>query len=163
MQKFCLDKYQIFDNVEYFKQNSEKDYVETIQKIIKSDPFFGHKFYIYSFVKRVDDISGVKKMYHQPRLTRPDPITGTTLLKADPKNPDEVRIIWTLPNEENFNLYSHGKIFADPFVFECVQQFLTDKESMKKADADDLNDDQIREVYKQIKYNKLAAKNVNIS
>lgn len=157
MQKFYIDKYQVFDNVEYFKQNSEKDYVQTIQNIISSDPFGGHCFYIFSFVKRVDDVSGIKKMYHQPRLTKPDPLPGTTLLRVNPKYPEEATIIWTLPNEEEFNLYKYGKMFEDPFVFECIEKYLHNPQELTKYIPGDLSDEQIREIYKS-KYDKLARK-----
>ena len=138
------------DNTEFWKTNSESSYVQCIQELIQSKPFGDRKFYIYSFVKRVDDLSGVKKMYHQPRLTRPEPLPGTTLKKVNPKYPEEATIIWTLPNEENFLLYSTGKMFADPFVYECIQNYINDRKSMIRPDPDDLADNEIRLVYKEL-------------
>lgn len=151
MQNFQVSKNQAWDNVQFFKQNSEKDYCDTIQNIIKSDPFMGNKFYIFSFIKRVDDSTGVKKMYHQPRLTKPDPLPGTTLLRADPRDPDTITIIWTLPNQENFKLYSHGKFFANDFVHDCVQKYLYTPHEFMKPEEGDLTDEQIKDVYKSIR------------
>lgn len=153
-KEFLLSKNHVFDNTEFWKANTEADYVKCIQGIIESKPFGDRKFYIYSFVKRIDDNSGIKKMYHQPRLTRPEPLPGTTLMKVDPSNPLEATIIWTLPNQENFGLYSHGKMFADEFVHSCIQQFITDPKSMMKRDPDDLIDKDIQDIYKDIKRNK---------
>lgn len=147
---FLVSKGQILDNVEFMKQNSEEDYVNCIQSLIASKPFGDLKFYIFSFVKRVDDVSGIKKMYHQPRLTRPDPLPGTTLMKVDPKNPLEAKIIWTLPNQENFGLYNYGKMFSDPFVYECVQKYKNNPKDLIEKDPDDLSDEQIREIYNQL-------------
>jgi len=151
MQNFYLSGGAISDNTAFWKENSEKDYVQCIQNLIQSKPFGEHKFYIFSFVKRVDDTSGVKKMYHQPRLTRPDPLPGTTLMKVDPRDPGTATIVWTLPNQENFGLYSPGKMFADSFVQECIEKFMKDPRSMIQRDPDDLSEDKIRDIYKGIK------------
>lgn len=139
------------DNVEFFKQNSEKGYCETVQNIIQSKPFGKHKFYIFQFVKRVNDEMGVKVMHHQPRLTKPEPVPGSTLLRCDPHNPEEVTIIWTLPNQENFGLYKHGKMFSDPFVHECVKKYLENPKELMKREEGDLDDEEIRKVYLDIK------------
>lgn len=147
MQNFVLPVMTVKDNVQYFKENSERDYVKCIQDLIKSKPFGDHVFYIFSFVKRVDDAAGIKKMYHQPRLTKPEPVPGTTLMKVNPKYPEEARIIWTLPHEENFNLYKLGKAFSDPFVYECIETYLRDPTEFMLREPDDLTDEQIKEIY----------------
>ena len=72
MSNFYVCGTNVWDNVEFWKQNSEENYVECIQDLIQRRPFGDRKFYIFSFVKRVDDSSGIKKMHHQPRLTRPE-------------------------------------------------------------------------------------------
>jgi len=158
MSNFYLSKNKIWENTEFWKENSEADYVKCIQSLIASKPFGDRKFYIFSFIKRVDDNSGYKKMYHQPRLTRPEPVPGTTLMKVDPNDPGTAMIIWTLPNQENFGMYQEGKIFADPFVHECVDKFLKNPKVLMTPDPDDLNDQQIREVYKELKHNLKAKK-----
>ncbi len=153
MSNFYLSQDQVMENTEFWKQNSEADYVKCIQNLIESKPFGNRRFYIFSFVKRMEDMSGVKKMYHQPRLTRPEPLPGTTLIKVDPRDPGECTIVWTLPNRENFGLYKVGKMFSDPFVSECIDKFLNNPRELLYPDSDDLNDDQIREAYKEIKQN----------
>lgn len=157
MKDFTIDRSKIFDNTAFWKQNSEDDYVKMIQGIISSDPFLGNKFYIFSFIKRVDDVTGVKKMYHQPRLTKPDPLPGTTLLRVDPRYPEECTIIWTLPDEESFSLYQLGRMFENEFVFDCVQKFLKDPQSMLQPEEGDLNDHEIREVYRTIRRTRKAS------
>lgn len=154
MSNFYLSENQIRANTDFWKEQTEIGYVKCIQDLILSKPFGDRKFYIFSFVKRVHDSSGVKKMYHQPRLTRPEPIAGTTLMKVDPKCPDTAKIIWTLPNQENFGLYKYNKVFADPFVHECIDKFTKNPKQLMQPDPDDLTDDQIREIYKEKKKNK---------
>lgn len=156
MQNFYLTKGQIYENTDFWKKNTETDYVRCIQDLIASKPFGNRKFYIFSFVKRVDDSSGVKKMYHQPRLTRPEPLPGTTLMKVDPNDPETAMIIWTLPNEENFGMYKQGKMFADPFVFECIEKFKRNPKEFMQRDPDDLSDKEIKEIYREMKQNLRA-------
>ncbi len=155
---FSVSKSHILDNTEFWKENSEENYVKCIQDLIKSKPFGDHKFYIFSFVKRIDDQTGKKIMYHQPRLTRPDPVPGTSLMKVNPNDIGTATIIWTLPNQENFGLYQFGKAFQDQFVYECVQKFLNNRGDMIKPDPDDLNDNQIREIYRDLKQKSKAKK-----
>lgn len=150
MSIFSITREHAFDNIHFFKENSEDDYSQCIQSLIMSKPFGDNKFYIYSFIKRVDDASGIKKYYHQPRLTKPDPIPGTTLMRVDPRNPYEATIIWTLPNQENFGLYSVGKMFSDPFVHECVEKYLKNPRDLVRKEPDDLTEEQIREIYKDL-------------
>lgn len=149
-----ISKAHALDNVAFFKENSEKGYSEMVQKIIDSKPFGNVKFYIFQFVKRVDDASGVKVMHHQPRLTKPEPLPGTTLLRCDPENPGQVTILWTLPNRENFNMYKQGRMFSDPFVYECVKKFLENPQSLIEDEPDDLPEEKIRDIYRGIKESK---------
>ena len=149
MSNFSFTKNDVLDNTQFWRENSEQGYCEMVQQIIESRPFGKHPFYIYQFVKRVDDATGIKKMYHHPRLTKPDPIPGTTLLRADPSNPEEVTIIWTLPDEESFNLYQSGKMFADPFVYESIQKYLHNPRELMRREKGDLTDEEIKEIYQE--------------
>lgn len=148
MQNFSLSVKDAIDSVQFVKENSRQSYVDTIQSIIKSDPFDGHPFYIFSFIKRVDDYSGVKKMYHQPRLTRPEPVPGSTLMRVHPQDPGTATIIWTLPNEESFGMYKIGMTFTDPFVFECITTYQKNPKKFMERDEFDLSEEKIREIYK---------------
>lgn len=156
MSEFLMTLNKVRDNVEFFKQNSENDYVAMINKIIDQDPFNGNKFYIFSFVKRVDDVTGVKKMYHQARLTKPHPVPGATLIRVDPKKKGDMTIMWSIPNQETFGLYSHGKMFANEQIYEWIKQFNENPDKMCEPEKDDLNDLQIKDVY-QSKYKKKKA------
>lgn len=144
MQNYSLTKTDAFDSITNFKENSESDWVACVQDLIAKRPFGDRKFYIFMFVKRVDDVSGIKKMYHQPRITKPEPQPGTTLLRVDPNNPSDATIIWTLPNQENFSLYQEGKMFADPFVYECIQKYLHHRKEMMQPEPGDPNNDEAR-------------------
>lgn len=160
--KYYLTKNDAMDSIENFKQNSEADWVNCVQTLIASKPFGDNKFYIFMFIKRVDDSSGVKKMYHQPRLTKPEPVPGSTLLRVDPNHPDEATIIWTLPNQENFNLYKQGKFFADEFVHEYCEKLLKNPKELMKPEPGDLPEHKMKLLWidylKRLKQDKLQKK-----
>lgn len=148
MQKFYLSKNEALDTTYHWKENSEEDWVSTLHDLVSKRPFGDHKFYVFMFVKRVDDLSGVKKMYMQPRLTKPEPLPGTTLLQVDPRDPGTAKMIWTLPNEANFGMYGQGKMFSDPFVYECIEKYQKSPWDLMRREEGELSEDEIREIYK---------------
>ena len=139
------------DNVQWIKENSERNYVNCLQNLIARAPFGQRQFYIFSVIKRVDDLAGVKKIYHQARLTKPAPIPGATLLRVDPRDPGACTILWTLPQAESFRLYGEGKVFGDPFVHDCVRRFLSDPQELMQPADDDPSEEEIRDIYRQIR------------
>jgi len=151
---FGLPSTYALDNIQWIRENSEEDYCRCIQNLIARAPFGKRKFYIFTVIKRVDDVSGVKKMYHQARLTKPEPLPGTTLMRVDPDDPGSCTILWTLPQIESMGLYKEGKLFGNQFVYDCVQQFLHDRESMMRKEHDDPSEDEIRDIYRGIRQQK---------
>lgn len=135
MQNFSMTGMQVHDNTLLWKESFDGEYVRIVQSIIDQNLFEGKSFYIHQFIKRVDDTSGVKKMMHHPRLSKPLPTPGATLLRCEPFAPEQIKIVWTLPNQENFGMYSEGKIYANEFVFNCIQKFLRCMKRYKKLQA----------------------------
>jgi len=146
MQNFNMSVSKVNEFSEYLNETSGSAYMRVVRDLIRFDPFEGNKFYIFSFMKLKD-----RERFHQPRLTRPDPIPGGTLIKVDPRNPDKMTLCWTLPPEESFGLYKYKKAFADQFVFECINTYKKNPGQLSKPDADDLSDDACRELYKGLK------------
>lgn len=138
----------ISEAIEPWKDNFSRDYCSMIQKIIWSDPFDGRKFYIHQVVKNMNSQQGLKKMIHHARLTKPEPTPGSTLLRADPRDPETVTILWTLPEEEAFGLFQQGKACADPFVYECIQKYLHDSKALMCKEEGDISDREIQEIYR---------------
>ena len=147
MTRDYLKNSDIFDSIKNFKENSQSDWARCVQDLVKSKPI-GTTSSIYSCSLKELMTLRVKKMYHQPRLTKPEPVPGTTLLRVDPHKPGDATIIWTLPNQENFGLYQYGKMFADQFVHECIDKFLHNPQELMKKEEGDLSESEIREFYK---------------
>ena len=139
---------KVQDSIEFMKYNSENDFKDVLRAIIQSKPFGDHKFYIFSFMKRVDDIMGIKKMFMQPRLTKPDPLPGTNLFRVDPSMPDDVEVMWMLPIENSFHMYREGMWLHDPFIAKCIEDYKKNPKKMSDPEPGDLSDDEIAEIYK---------------
>ncbi len=148
MSNFYLSLNEALDSTLHWKEKSEKDWVECFQDLIQKRPFGDNKFYVFMFVKRQDDKRGIKKLYMFPRLTKPEPLPGTTLMQVDPRNPEEALIIWTLPTEINEEAVKKGKQFADPFVHECVKNYIYNPRKLMKKEEGELSENEIREIYK---------------
>jgi hypothetical protein len=133
---------KIKEFTEYLGESNGQKFMEVVRDLIRLDPFDGHKFYIFSFIKLRD-----RQRFHQPRLTKPDPVPGSTLLRVDPKRPEDMTMMWTLPGQEAFNLYKDKKLFADQFVYECIQTYLNNPRKLQKKEPDDLSDEDAARLY----------------
>lgn len=119
--------------VDEFKQDVLKHagegYMSIVRDFISLRPFENHWFYIFSFIKKQNN-----ERFHQPRLTRPEPVPGGTLIWVDPSKPEEMKLCWTLPSIENFSIVGKGKAFGDQFVWECVQTYLKNPQKLMEED-----------------------------
>lgn len=149
MQLFTLKKDTFFDSKENLKSQIVDGFMKKVLEIVHSKPFGEHKFYDFIFPKRADEQSFVQILFHQPRLTKPNPLPGTTLLRLNPKDPDEIGIIWTLPHEEAFHNYQKGKIYSDPIVYQSIQNYLHNREYLMKPEPDDPSEEECKRIYQQ--------------
>lgn len=144
MQNFDLTKMKIQEFTEFLGETNGRNFMEVVKELIRLDPFSGHKFYIFSFIKLKD-----RQRFHQPRLTKPEPVPGSTLLRVDPKNPEKMDMCWTLPGQEAFNLYKHKKLFADQYVHECIETYLNNPRQLMKKEPDDVSDEEATLLYQE--------------
>jgi hypothetical protein len=146
MQNFSLTTQKINEFVDFLNDTNGKNYMDVVRDLIKFDPFDGHPFYIFSIIKLQD-----KNRLHQPRLTKPEPVPGGTLLRVDPKHPETMKLCWTLPPHESFNLYKYEKALADRFVWECIQTYKKNPKQFMEPEEGDVSDEIARELYLGLK------------
>lgn len=130
---------------------------ECVQDIVNKRPFGNHPFYIFAHTRTDDD--GVKKrLIWQPRLTKPKSCTNSMLFKAYPGT-DVIKVIWMIPARELWGQYDKGKVTEDNDTYVSIQNFLHHRNLLDAAEDDDLNDEQIDQIYKdlsvQAKYTKM--------
>jgi len=106
--------------------------------------------YIYLFAHpRTADDGITKKMFWQPRLTKPQAQTNSYLFRAI-SNTDRMEICWLLPPKETWNQYKKGNVTEHEFVNWSIQQFLTNKTQLEASFEDDLNDEVVKNIYRRV-------------
>jgi hypothetical protein len=138
------------DRFEHFTKQSF-DISECCQDLINKRPFGDHAFYIFAHARTLDD--GVTKtLIWQPRLTKPKSQTNSMLFKAYPGS-DLIRVIWMIPARELWSQYTKGKMTQNKTVSESIHDFQNNREKLDEKESDDLSDDAIRLIYKEMIFN----------
>lgn len=103
--------------------------------------------YVYLFAHpRTADDGVTRKMYWQPRLTKPPAQTNSYLFRAQ-SNTDIMEICWLLPPMEIWKQYGLGNVTESKEVLWSIQQYLTNKVELQSPFQDDLSDEAIKNIY----------------
>lgn len=127
-------------------------YIDDLQKSLMD---ITHKR-IYNHIEQVPSA----KIMWQPRLTKPVPDYNSMLFKSYPKT-DEIKIIWIIPAPELWNQYKRGNLTESPIVSESIHMFENNKKKLGAREDDDLSDEIIDAIYKQISINA-NSKNIKL-
>ena len=84
-----------------------------------------------------------------PRLTKPKMQTNSMLFKAYPGK-DYTKIIWILPAPELWSQYEIGKMIEHQIVLESINNFKNNRQEMEAKEDDDLPDEKIDAIYREI-------------
>jgi len=121
---------------------------ECVQDIINQKPYGNHPFYIFAHSRSDDD--GVKKrIIWQPRLTKPTSQTNSMLFKVYPGT-DNVKIIWMIPPREMWGSYKKGNVTENELICQSIEDFLHHRAELDAPEKDDLSDEKINQIYKEI-------------
>lgn len=153
MKILKLKRSDIHDRFNHFtKQNF--DIGECCQDLINKRPFGEQPFYIFVHA-RTDDDGVTKRLIWQPRLTKPKAQTNSMLFKVYPGS-DIIKVIWMIPMRELWDQYVKGLITENKTIYDYIQDFLFNRESLEAKEPDDLRDDQIDQIYKNLSQNAKA-------
>jgi hypothetical protein len=142
-----IKTFDAHDRLDYLKQSQSKGIDEMIEMYVKDKPFGEVPFYLFAH-KRTGDYGEADRLIWQPRLTKPKAQTNSMLFRIDPDIDGAVTIIWILPPREMWHLYEKGKMFENEVVIESVYDFEHDRNKLERPQQGDLNDEQIKTVYK---------------
>lgn len=142
-----IDRLETHDRLQHFKKQSF-DIEECCQDIINQRPFGENAFYIFAHT-RTDDDGVTKRLIWQPRLTKPKAQSNSMLFKAYPAT-DMVKVIWILPQHEIWSQFEKGKVTEDSQIYQSIQAFINNKESLEAPEKDDLPDEKINAIYTNI-------------
>jgi len=106
--------------------------------------------YVYLFAHpRTADDGVTKKMYWQPRLTKPRAQTNSYLFRAQ-SNSDVIEICWLLPPEEMWMQYNKGNVTEHEIVRWSIQMFKSHREDLERPHEEDINDEFARNIYRKV-------------
>lgn len=151
-----LDRLETHDRLEYLKKKSF-NIGECCQDLIDQKPFGDRPFYIFAHARTDDNEPGVKRIIWQPRLTRPKAQDNSLLFKVRPPS-DVVEIIWILPPSDTFSQFLKDTMFKDSIIFDSINKYIFDKSILERKDQDDLSDEEVDKIYKEISENSSRRK-----
>ncbi len=149
-----LNRLETHDRLEYFKKNQESNIFQGAEDCMKSNSLSlalqDKSPYIYIFAHpRTHDDGVNKKMFWQPRLTKPEPQTNSYLFRAI-SNTDEIEVCWLLPPREMWPQYKRGNLTEHELVLWSINQFQLNREKMATPEHDDLKYEKVQEILKQV-------------
>lgn len=148
MQQVKVEKNDIYDYLDEYKNLNDKSLEDFLLDLTYQRPFGDLKFYVFSFLKHNMKGFEEKTLFHQPRLTKPEPTDSSMLFRLNPRRPGEVEVMWILPDIESINLFKKGKMFENELVNESIQDYLKNPWKLKKPEKDEVPEFLIKEVYK---------------
>ena len=144
-----INRLDAHDRLDYFTKQSF-DIGECCQDLINKRPFGDHPFYIFAHA-RTDDDGVTKRLIWQPRLTKPKAQTNSMLFKAYPGT-DTIKVIWMIPARELWASFEKGKLTENKTVYDSINHFRDAKHKLEAKEDDDLTDEQIDLIYKEISW-----------
>lgn len=142
-----INRLEAHDRLGYFTSQSF-DINKTVQNFINSRPYGEYSFYLFAHARTADD--GVtKRLIWQPRLTKPKSQTNSMLFKVDPTT-DIVKVIWIIPPREQWYMFKKGTLTENETVCNSIHEFEFHREKLDAKDPDDLTDEKIDHIYKEI-------------
>ncbi len=152
-----IDRLDAHDRYEYFT-NQSFDIAECCQDLINKRPFGSHPFYIFAHARTEDD--GVnKRLIWQPRLTKPKAQTNSMLFKAYPGT-DLIKVIWMIPAREMWDQYTKGKLTQNQTISDSIYAFQHDRLRLEEKEDDDLSDEKVDAIYKEISFEAIRKKRI---
>ena len=150
-----INRLETHDRLQHFTKQSFS-ISECCQDLINQKPFGDHPFYIFAH-SRTEEDGATKRLIWQPRLTKPKAQTNSMLFKAYPGT-DQIKVIWMIPSEELWEQFQNGKMTHNETVLQSIFSYLGQRQRLEAPEDDDLTDDQIDAIYRQISYNSKAQK-----
>lgn len=143
------------DRLQHFTKQGF-DIAECCQDLINKRPYGDHPFYIFAHT-RTDEDGTTKRLIWQPRLTKPKAQTNSMLFKAYPGT-DMIKVIWMIPAREMWDQYTKGKLTENKTVSESIYDFENNRAKLEQKEEDDLSDEKIDQIYKEISVAARSAK-----
>ena len=152
-----IDRLETHDRLQHFVQDQWKTISQGAEDCLKKNPdslaLQDKSPYIYLFAHpRTDDDGVNKKLYWQPRITRPKAQTNSYLFRAA-SHSDVLMVCWLIPPKELWDQYKKGNVCESNIVLWSINQFQYNREELEAADPQDLPDDRVQKIWMEYLYN----------
>jgi len=149
-----LNRLETHDRLEHFVEDQSINIAQGAADCLRKNPLSialqEKSPYIYIFAHpRTADDGVTKKMYWQPRLTKPTPQTNSYLFRAK-SNSDILEVCWLLPPSQMWDQYKKGNVTECEWVLWSIDQYMNNKKKMSQPEPDDLSDQICKNIYKMI-------------
>ncbi len=100
--------------------------------------------YIFGHPRTADD-GTTKRLYWQPRLTKPSAQTNSYLFRAK-SHLDLLEICWIIPPREMWKQYRKGNVTESAIVSWSISQFSNKRAELEKPFPDDVSEDMFKNI-----------------
>jgi hypothetical protein len=167
MQKIMtLDRLEAHDRLEHLINDQWKTIAQGAEDCLFKNPdslaLQEKCHYIYIFAHpRTDDDGFTKRMFWQPRITKPKAQTNSYLFRAQSKS-DVLMVCWLIPPREHWAQYKQGNVCESNTILWSINQFQNNREELEKPDPHDLPDHRAREIWLHFLNHESKRKNLQL-
>lgn len=157
-----IKKSDVHERYNNLKQTYASSIEQMVQKIVSEEPFGKQAFYIFAH-RRTNVTEGKQRLIWQPRLLKPSAQDNSMLFRVNPREPDNVEVIWIIPDESHWNNYSQkGKkalvgTIDNPLISDSIHDFKHNRKKLEAPHPDDPSGERAAAIYKE-KYPNLFKK-----
>lgn len=149
-----LNRLETHDRLIQLHKEQALNVSQGAQDCLKKNPLsialqtYSPYIYIYAHPRTAED-GFTKRMIWQPRLSKPCANTNSYLFRAI-SNTDQMEICWLLPPEDTWLQYKKGNVTEHELVNWSIDQYIRNRKELEKPFADDLSDEQCKNIYKRV-------------
>ena len=142
------------DRLHHFVKENSNTIAQGAEECLKKNPFSlalqSKSPYIYLFAHpRTQEDGATKKLYWQPRLTKPAAQPNSYLFRAI-SGTDLLEIIWLLPPQELWGQYEKGNVTESQDIKISIDNFRRHRRELEAPHPDDMDDIRIAKVYREV-------------
>jgi len=157
-----IDPLDAHDRLLHFKRDQEENLFQGVDDCLRKNKdcvsmqeYFPY-VYIFAHPRTMED-GATKKMFWQPRLTKPKAQTNSYLFRAISKT-DIVEIIWLLPPRELWEQYEEGKIASNEDIRTSIFNFINHRELLEAPHEEDFTENRLKSLLMKINEGKKTNK-----
>lgn len=151
-----VNRLEAHDRLLHLKEEQSINIFKGAEDCLKRNPLSlalqdkSHYIYLFAHPRTADD--GVTKvMYWQPRLTKPEAQDNSYLFRVQ-SHTDLLDTIWFLPPQEMWKQFQKGNMLEGDHISISIWNFRNRKKELEMPHEDDLPEERIREIYRQIAF-----------